>query len=67
MKVIFVCADEKGGRQSLRTDGAGRFQTTLAAGNWLIYTQDAGGRLVYQQKVRVASNTPMDPIMLVSR
>jgi hypothetical protein len=67
MKVIFVCADDKGGRQSLTTDGAGRFQTTLASGNWLIYTQDAGGRLVYQQKVCVASNTPTAPIMLVSR
>jgi hypothetical protein len=67
MKVIFVCADDQGGRQSLTTDGAGRFQTTLAAGNWLIYTQDADGRLMYQQKVRVASNTPIEPITLVSR
>jgi hypothetical protein len=67
MKVIFVCADDQGGRQSLTTDSAGRFQTTLADGNWLIYTQDVAGRLVYQQKVRVASNGPTTPIMLVSR
>jgi hypothetical protein len=68
MKVIFVCADSQGGRQSLTTNGLGRFQTTLAAGNWLIYTQDAAGRLVYQQKVLVAADAPTAaPITLVSR
>jgi hypothetical protein len=67
VKVIFVCADEKGGRQSLTTDDSGRFQTTLAAGNWLVYTQDAAGQLVYQQKVRIANDTPTTPLTLVSR
>lgn len=67
MKVIFVGADAQGGRQSLTTDGAGRFQTTLAAGNWLVYTQDDAGRLLYQQKVRVAADAPTAPITLVSR
>lgn len=66
-KVIFVCTDEQGGRRSLTTDDAGRFQTTLAAGNWLIYTQDAAGRLVYQQKVRVGTDAPAPPMTLVSR
>lgn len=67
IKVIFVCADQHGGRLSLTTDGSGRFQTTLADGNWLVYTQDAAGQLVYQHKVRVATNTPTLPITLVSR
>lgn len=67
IKVIFVCADQQGGRQSLTTDGSGRFQTTLGAGNWLIYTQDANGRLVYQHKMHVVTNTPTTPITLVSR
>ena len=66
-KVVFICADEQGGRQSLTTDDSGRFQTTLVAGNWLIYTQNATGRLVYQQKVRVGADTPAPPITLVSR
>ena len=66
-KVVFVCADEQGGRHALTTDGGGRFQTTLAAGNWLIYTQDASGRLVYQQKVRVGADKPTAAITLVSR
>jgi hypothetical protein len=44
VKVIFVGADEQAGRHSLTTDGSGRFQTTLAAGNWLVYTQDAASR-----------------------
>ena len=66
-KVIFIRADEQGGRQSLTTDDSGRFQTTLAAGNWLIYTQNASGRLVYQQKVRVGADAPAPPITLVSR
>ncbi|MHB1425940.1 MAG: hypothetical protein ACYC3I_22480 [Gemmataceae bacterium] len=67
MRVIFVCADEQGGRQSLTTDGSGRFQTTLASGTWIIYTQDGNGRLVYQQKMRIATGAPTAPITLVSR
>jgi hypothetical protein len=67
VKVIFVCADAQGGRQSLTTDDSGRFQATLAAGNWLVYTQDGAGRLAYQQKMRIASGTPAAPLTLVSR
>lgn len=67
IKVIFVGADAQGGRQTLTTDGSGRFQTMLAAGNWLIYTQDEAGRLVYQQKMRIAKGTPTVPLTLVSR
>lgn len=66
-KVIFICADKQGVRRSLTTDDSGRFRTTLTAGNWLIYTQNASGRLVYQQKVRVGASTPAPPITLVSR
>jgi hypothetical protein len=66
-KVVFVCADEQGGRQAVTTDDGGRFQTTLAAGNWLIYTQDATGRLVYQHKMRVGSDKPTAPMVLVNR
>ncbi len=67
VKVIFVGADAQGGRQSLTTDGSGRFQTTLAAGNWLVYTQDSEGRLSYQQKVQIANGSPTIPLTLVSR
>ena len=67
IKVIFVCADDKGGRQSLTTDGSGRFRTTLTAGNWLVYTQDAAGRLVYQQKMHLANGAATTPLTLVSR
>lgn len=67
MRVIFVGADEQGGRQTLTTDGAGRFRTTLASGTWIIYTQDGDGRLVYQQKVRITTDAPTAPITLVSR
>jgi hypothetical protein len=67
IKVIFVGADAQGGRQSLTTDGSGRFQTTLAAGNWLVYTQDSEGRLMYQQKVSIANGAPTVPLTLVSR
>lgn len=67
IKVIFVCADAQGGRQSLTTDGSGRFEATLAPGNWLVYTQDAAGRLVYQQKMRIANGAATTPLMLVSR
>ncbi len=67
IKVIFVGADAQSGRQSLTTDDSGRFQTTLASGNWLVYTQDGEGRLVYQQKVQIANGAPTVPLTLVSR
>jgi hypothetical protein len=67
MKVVFFRADEQAGRQTVTTDDAGRFQTTLAAGNWLVYTQDATGRLTYQQKMSIEKDKPTIPITLVSR
>lgn len=67
IKVIFVCADAQGGRQSLTADDSGRFRTTLAAGNWLVYTQDGAGRLVYQQKMRIDNGAATVPLTLVSR
>jgi hypothetical protein len=66
-QVLFVNADRKGDRQSLTTDHWGRFQTTLASGNWLVYVKDASGRLIYQQKVEVAEGKPTVPMTLVSR
>jgi hypothetical protein len=66
-KVVFVCADDKGGREAVTTDDWGRFRVNLASGNWLIYTQDATGRLVYQQKVQVGADKTTTPIVLVSR
>jgi hypothetical protein len=66
-KVVFVCADDKGGREAVTTDPWGNFSVNLASGNWLIYTQDTTGRLVYQQKVQVSNEKPTTPIILVSR
>jgi hypothetical protein len=66
-KIVFVCADGRGGRETTVTDEAGRFQTTLAAGNWLMYTQDAEGRWTFQRKLRVESEKPALPITLVCR
>jgi hypothetical protein len=67
IKVIFVCADQQGGRQSLTTDDSGRFRTTLTPGNWLVYTQDNAGRLMYQQKMHVDSGKTVGNITLVNR
>jgi hypothetical protein len=66
-QVVFFRADEEAGRQTVTADEAGRFQAKLAAGNWLVYTRNASGRLMYQQKIRVEADKPAAPITLVSR
>jgi hypothetical protein len=65
--VLFVSADKKGVRHTIAADDWGRFRTTLDAGAWLVYIQDASGRLTYQQKIRVGGEKPALPLTLVSR
>jgi hypothetical protein len=52
-KVLFVSADRKGVEEEVSADGAGRFRTSLAAGNWLVYTHGADGRPVFHRKLEV--------------
>ncbi len=66
-QVLFVSADKKGVRHTIKADDWGRFQTTLESGTWLIYVQDPSGRLVYQQKVNVRGEDALSPMTLVSR
>ncbi len=65
-RVLFVSTDQHAASQSATTDGAGRFQVSLASGDWLVYVQDASGRPVFYQKVQVRGTQPQQ-MTLVSR
>ncbi len=65
-RVVFVCTDQRAASQAATTDGTGRFRVSLAAGDWLVYVQDAKGRPVFHQKVQVRGTEPQQ-MTLVSR
>jgi hypothetical protein len=65
-RVLFVSADQAGGRQSVTADPRGRFQVTLASGSWLVYVQDGRGQQVFQRRVDVSADQP-HTMTLVSR
>jgi hypothetical protein len=66
VRVLLVNVDPRLEQQAVTTNGDGRFQATLEAGEWLVYVQDATGRPVFQQRVRVGGGEPM-AMTLVSR
>jgi hypothetical protein len=65
-RVLFVSADQAGGRQAVTADVRGRFQATLASGGWLVYVQDSQGKQVFQRRVDVSGEQPF-LMTLVSR
>src|SRR5581483_11180109 len=65
-RVLFVSADQAGGRQAVTADTHGRFRVSLASGSWLVYVQDSHGRQVFQRRVDVTENQP-HTMTLVSR
>jgi hypothetical protein len=65
-RVLFVNTDQRAATQATTTDGAGRFRVALAAGDWLVYVQDASGRPVFHQKVQVRDGKPQQ-MTLVGR
>jgi hypothetical protein len=52
-RVLFVSADRQGPQQSVTADSDGRFQTSLAAGSWLVYVRNTDGDPVFADKVEV--------------
>jgi hypothetical protein len=65
-RVRFVGADRQVVQQEVVANSAGRFQTTLAPGGWLIYLTAPDGTQVFHSRVDIAAHQPA-PIRLVSR
>jgi hypothetical protein len=65
-RVLFVSAEQPGGRQAVTADTRGRFQVTLASGSWLVYVQDSTGKQVFQRRLEVRGDQP-HTMTLVSR
>jgi hypothetical protein len=65
-RLLFVHADRANARESVTTDAAGKFQVTLAAGTWLVYTRGADGKTDFRRKVEVREGGPTE-VQLVSR
>jgi hypothetical protein len=57
-KVLFVNADRKGDQRTLTTDVSGKFQATLASGNWLVYVHGVDGKPVFHSKINVRDDQP---------
>jgi hypothetical protein len=65
-EVMFVNEQHARTRALITTDQGGQFQTSLAAGTWLVYVPDNDGRPVFLQKIYVMdAETPQ--AILVSR
>jgi hypothetical protein len=65
-RVLFVHAEQAGGRQAVTADTRGRFRVTLASGSWLVYLEDGRGKQVFQRRVEVGGDQPRT-MTLVSR
>jgi hypothetical protein len=66
VRLLFVSVDPRTEQQTATTDAGGRFRASLTSGEWLVYVHDPSGRPVFQQKVQVEGNEPMQ-MTLVSR
>jgi hypothetical protein len=64
-QVLFVRAD-RAGRETITTDLSGRFRVKLASGNWLVYVQNRAGKPVFDRKLDVRGDQPLQ-LTLTSR
>lgn len=65
-KLVFVSRTAAGSQQAIAADRNGRFQVSLAAGSWSIYTSRTDGSLDHHSDIDVAANQPRQ-VMVVSR
>jgi hypothetical protein len=59
VRMLFVGMDARTEQRAVTTDAQGGFLASLDSGEWLVYVQDASGRAVFQQKVRVSGDEPV--------
>lgn len=50
-RIIFVSARQQEQRQAVESDPSGRFDVTLASGEWYLYIGDGSGKAVYHSRI----------------
>jgi hypothetical protein len=58
-RVLLVSVDAKSNQQTLTADRDGAFRASVAAGGWLVYTHDEGGRPVFSRRIEVPGDRPL--------
>jgi hypothetical protein len=66
-KILFVSLDKQGTRQTVTANAAGKFQTDLTSGSWLVYLHDAADTPIFQRKVDIRSQETNEVTLRVSR
>lgn len=66
VRVKLISAERQGGEQTVISDKSGQFRATLASGWWLVYVQQADGKLDFVRKIDVREDEPKQ-YTLVSR
>jgi hypothetical protein len=65
-QLLFVLADQPNTRESVTSDGSGKFRVSLESGTWLVYTRTADGNTEFRRKINVRADEPAE-LRLVSR
>lgn len=66
VRLLFVNSDQDDQQQTVTADGQGRFEATLAKGNWLVYVRNREGTPVFQKRI-VVKDQERVPVLLTSR
>jgi hypothetical protein len=66
VRVKLISADQQGAERTVTANAKGEFRATLASGGWLVYVQQADGKLDFVRKIEVREDEPKQ-FTLVSR
>jgi hypothetical protein len=66
VRVLFIREDQVNRRETATADAAGKFEVSLNAGSWLVYTQSQDGKTEFRRKIDVRADEPTE-VRLVSR
>ena len=66
VRVKLISAERQGVEEVVTANGSGQFRATLASGGWLVYVQQADGKLAFVRKLEVRDDEPKQ-YTLVSR
>ena len=54
-RLLFVSAEKQGPQETVTADNNGRFNVTLASGDWLVYLTGTDGKPVFHSKIDISS------------
>ena len=66
VRVKLISADQQGAERTVMANANGEFRVTLASGGWLVYVEQADGKLDFVRKIEVRNDEPKQ-FTLVSR